>query len=57
MALHPLVKATADNQADGEIKIQEEVVTQEQTPSQLVVEVDIGEIQGEDGVTQEPASP
>ena len=28
VALHLLIKATADNQADGEIKIQEEVATQ-----------------------------
>ena len=33
MALHPPIKAAADNQADGEIKIQEEVATQESTPS------------------------
>ena len=54
--MHPLVKAAADNQADGEIKIQEEVVTQEPTPSQSFVEVAIRELQGEDAVTQEPTS-
>ena len=34
VALHPPIKATAANQVDGEIKIQEEVSTQEPTPSQ-----------------------
>ena len=56
-ALHPPVEAVAENQADGEIKIQEEVVTQEPKPSQSAVEVAIGEIQGEDVFTQEPPSP
>ena len=55
--MHPLVEAAADNQEDREIKIQEEVVTQEPTPSQSAVEVAIGELQREDVVTQEPASP
>ena len=54
VALHLLVKAVADNQEDGEIKIQEEVSTQEPTPSQLVFEVAIGELQQEDAITQEP---
>ena len=40
-----------------EIEIQEEVVTQEPTPSQLDAEVAGGEIQGENVVTQEPSSP
>ena len=52
MVLHPLVKVVADNQADGEIKIQEEVATQEPTPSESIVEVAIGELQSEDAVTQ-----
>ena len=55
--MHLPVKATADNQEDGEIKIQEEVVTQEPTPSQSTAKVSIGELQGEDVVTQEPTSP
>ena len=44
-ALHPPVEVVADNQEDREIKIQEEAVTQEPTPSQSVVEVAIGELQ------------
>ena len=56
-ALHPPDEAAANNQTDGELKIQEEVVTQEPTPSQSAVEVAIGELQGEDFVTQEPTSP
>ena len=40
-ALHHIIKAAADNQEDKEIKIQEEVVTQEPTPLQSVAEVDI----------------
>ena len=56
MALHPPVKATADNQEDKEIKIQEEVVTRGPTPSQLAAKVVIGELQREDVVTQEPTS-
>ena len=55
--LHPPVEAAIDNQADREIKIQEEVVTQEPTLSQSAAEVAIGELQREDDVTQEPASP
>ena len=51
MALHPPVKDVGDNQADGEIKIQEEVSTQEPTPSQPAAEVVIGEIQREDAFT------
>ena len=43
-ALHPTIKATADNQADKEIKIQEEVVPQEPTSSQSATEVAIGEL-------------
>ena len=57
VALHLPVKSSADNQADGEIKIQEEVATQEPTPSQLAAEVVVGELQGEVAVTQEPTSP
>ena len=55
--MHLLVKAVADNQANGEIKIQEEVATQEPTPSSVAIEDDVGELQGEDAATQEPASP
>ena len=50
-ALHPPVEAATDNQTDKEIKIQGEVVTQEPTPSQSVVEVAIKELQKEDVVT------
>ena len=56
VALHLPIKAAADNQAYGETKIQEEVATQEPTPSQSVFEVSIGELQEEDVVTQELAS-
>ena len=55
--MNPPVEAVADNQADKEIKIQEEVATQEPTPSQLATKVTIGELQREDVVTQEPTSP
>ena len=55
-ALHPPIEAVANNQEDREIKIQEEVVTQEPTPSQLAAKVVVVEIQGQDVVTQEPTS-
>ena len=55
--MHPPIEAAADNQADRKIKIKEQVVTQAQTPSQSAAKVAIGELQGEDVVTQEPASP
>ena len=42
VALHPPVKAAAKNQADGVIKIQEEVATQEPKTSQSAAEVAIG---------------
>ena len=51
VALHLPVKVAADNQTDGETKIQKEVATQEPTPSQLAVEVVVGELQGKDVVT------
>ena len=61
IVLHLLVKATAEiqvavdeTQADVEIEIQEEVVTQEPTSSQLNAVVVEGELQGKDAVTQEP---
>ena len=57
VALHPLVKVVAKNNVDKEIKIQEEFVTQEPTPSRSALEVAIGELQREDAVTQEPTSP
>ena len=57
VALHLPIKATTDNQEDGEIEIQEEVATQEPTPSQSDAEVSIGELQGEYVVTHEPKSP
>ena len=56
-ALHPTIEVVADNQGDKEIKIQEEVVPQEPTSSQSATEVAIGELQKEDAVTQELASP
>ena len=55
--MHPTIKVAADNQADKEINIRDEVVTQEPTSSQSAIEVAIGELQREDAVTQEPASP
>ena len=57
VSLHLPIIAAAENQADVETEIQEEVVTQEPTPSQSAAEVAIGELQGEDVVTQEPISP
>ena len=57
VSLHVPIKAVAENQADVEIEIQEEVVTQEPTPSQLAAEVAGGEFQEEGAVTQEPTSP
>ena len=54
--MHPPVEVAADNQVDKEIKIQEEVVPQEQTSSQSATEVVIGELQREDAITQELAS-
>ena len=57
VALHLLIKAASENQVNVENEIQEEVVTQEPTPSQLAFEVAVGELQGEDVVKQERASP
>ena len=52
VALHLPIKVVAENQVDVEIEIQEEVVTQEPTPSQLDAEVVGGEFQEEGAITQ-----
>ena len=57
VALHPTVKAAADNQVDKEIKIQEEVALQEPTSSQSAAKISMREPQKEDTITQELASP
>ena len=54
--MHLPFKAAANNQVDVETEIQEVVVTQEPTPSQLVAEVVVGELQGGDAATQETTS-
>ena len=61
VVLHLPIKATAEiqvvvarTQVDVEIEIQEEVVTQEPTSSQLNAKATKGEFQEKDAITQEP---